>query len=66
MNRADRINLDLDIRLSEIWTYIDNDDYDDDQLEILATLLRASYAAGYIDGTLEDGTLFTDHGARRP
>lgn len=61
-----RLELDLDLRLTELWREIDA--VDKLSLEVVAALLRAAYGQGYIDALREsdEATLLKAHGLRVP
>ena len=70
--RDDATELDLDIRLAEVWQLafgVEDTDVDDRwDLEMVGIHLRAAYMRGYFDATTEapKGQLFRDHGYRVP
>jgi hypothetical protein len=69
-SRIDLLELDIDLRLSDLWR--EALDVDEWNLQTVAAFMRAAYGKGYCDALTEDtpGSLCEEHGysipARRP
>ena len=61
-----RLDLDLDLRLRDVWRQIDH--FEQLTLEVVAALLRAAYGQGYVDALREtdEAALLKAHGFRIP
>ena len=67
--RIDRLFLDVDIRLREVWEQaFDIDDGGEWDLQLVGELMRMAYGRGYMDALQEpvEGLLLRDHGYRIP
>ena len=64
--RIDLLELDIDLRLADLWR--EADDVAEWNLEVVAAFIRAAYGKGYCDALTEDapGSLCHDHGYRVP
>jgi len=65
-SRIDLLELDIDLRLAELWR--EAAEIGEWNLEIAAAFMRAAYGKGYCDALTEDapGSLCLDHGYRIP
>jgi hypothetical protein len=65
-SRIDLLELDIDLRLADLWREAAG--IDEWTLEVVAAFMRASYGKGYCDALTEDlrGSLCADHGYRIP
>ena len=70
IDRLDRLALDIDLRLREVWEFafdikFDHGSFD---MESVGVLMRAAYGRGYMDGLEEpvEAQLCRDHGYRVP
>ena len=65
-SRIDLLELDIDLRLSDLWR--EADEVTEWNLEIVAAFIRAAYGKGYCDSLTEDdpGVLCLEHGYRVP
>jgi len=65
-SRAELLELDMDIRLSELWEQASREEHWD--LEKVGQYMRAAYGRGYCDNLREDdsGKLIKDHGYKIP
>ena len=64
--RIDLLELDIDLRLTELWR--EAADISEWNLEVVSAFMRAAYGKGYCDALTEDapGALCADHGYRVP
>jgi hypothetical protein len=64
--RIDLLELDIDLRLSDLWR--EAVDVSDWSLEVVAAFIRAAYGKGYCDSLTEEsrGELCVEHGYRMP
>ena len=64
--RIDLLELDIDLRLTELWR--EAADVSEWNLEVVSAFMRAAYGKGYCDALTEDapGSLCADHGYRVP
>jgi hypothetical protein len=64
--RIDLLELDIDLRLSELWR--EAADISEWNLEVMAAFMRAAYGKGYCDALTEEspGALCHEHGYRVP
>jgi hypothetical protein len=64
--RIDLLELDIDLRLSELWR--EASEITEWNIEVVAAFMRAAYGKGYCDALTEDspGSLCHDHGYRIP
>ncbi len=64
--RIDLLELDIDLRLSDLWR--EAVDVSEWSLEVVAAFIRAAYGKGYCDALTEDepGRLCAEHGYRLP
>lgn len=73
-NRADRLEIDVDSRLSNLWRSLDDAAFDmgltSEQVAFTAAYMRAGYGKGYCDALEElpydHGRLIKDHGYQMP
>ena len=65
-SRTDLLELDIDLRLAELWR--ETADVDEWTLEIAAAFMRAAYGRGYCDALREKqrGSLCREHGYQVP
>jgi hypothetical protein len=65
--RQHRLELDLDLRLLELWQYLPADG-DAAEPELVSALIRAAYGCGYTDALKEEtpGSLLREHGYPLP
>jgi hypothetical protein len=65
-SRIDLLELDIDLRLSDLWR--EAYDIDEWNLEVVAAFIRAAYGKGYCDALVEEspGSLCQEHGYRVP
>jgi hypothetical protein len=65
-SRIDLLELDIDLRLADLWR--ETLDVSEWNLEVVAAFLRAAYGKGYCDALTEElpGALCADHGYRVP
>jgi hypothetical protein len=65
-SRIDLLELDIDLRLADLWR--EADDVDEWSLEVVAAFIRAAYGKGYCDALTEEqpGSLCEEHGYRIP
>jgi hypothetical protein len=65
-SRIDLLELDIDLRLADLWR--EADDVDEWNLEVVAAFIRAAYGKGYCDALTEEqpGSLCEEHGYRIP
>ena len=69
IDRIDRLALDVDLRLREVWPFAFDFDNDDAwNLETVGVLMRAAYTQGYVDAHTEavPYLLYRDHAYRLP
>ena len=70
--RIDLLELDIDLRLSDLWCQLDDTAFDErwtpKQVDIVASFIRAAYGKGYCDSLAEDtpGQLCLEHGYHVP
>jgi hypothetical protein len=64
--RVDLLELDIDLRLSDLWREAMT--IDEWSLEVVSAFMRAAYGKGYCDALTEEdpGSLCADHGYRVP
>ncbi len=64
--RIDLLELDIDLRLTDLWR--EALDVDEWNLEVVSAFMRAAYGKGYCDALTEDtpGSLCSDHGYDLP
>ena len=64
--RIDLLELDIDLRLTDIWR--EAAEITEWNLEVVAAIMRAAYGKGYCDALTEDspGSLCEEHGYRVP
>ena len=65
-SRIDLLELDIDLRLTELWREAAG--IEEWSLEVVAAFMRAAYGKGYCDALTEElpGSLCADHGYRVP
>jgi hypothetical protein len=65
-SRIDLLELDIDLRLSDLWR--EAADVAEWNLEVVSAFMRAAYGKGYCDAFTEDnpGSLCQDHGYEIP
>ena len=65
-SRIELLELDIDLRLADLWR--EASEIDDWNLEIVSAFMRAAYGKGYCDALTEEspGSLCHDHGYRIP
>lgn len=72
IKRIDRLELDIDTRLSELWQELwASDDFavihaDERAREIFAVFMRAAYGRVYMDALKDKGELCLEHGYALP
>ena len=72
IDRIDRLQLDLDLRLREIWEFAFDIQFDRGRdrftVDDVGVLMRAAYGRGYMDALEEpvEASLCRDHGYRMP
>ena len=66
VNRIDLLELDIDLRLTELWR--EAADVSEWSLEVVSAFMRAAYGKGYCDALTEDepGSLCVEHGYEIP
>lgn len=65
ISQIERLELDLDTRLAQLWEQIE--DIDEWTLGRVAACMRAAYGQGYIDGQSEEfGKLHRENGYKIP
>lgn len=66
--QVERLELDVDTRLLDVWATLDGLRDEDITLELAAKLMRAAYARGYADALGEDvwARLYVDNGYALP
>ena len=64
--RIDLLELDIDLRLSDLWREADG--IEEWSLEVVSAFMRAAYGKGYCDALTEEdpGSLCAEHGYRIP
>lgn len=67
LSRSDRLQLDIDMRLREVWAYAFDAGLDCD-MEMVGLLMQAAYGQGYVDAHTEavPALLYRDHGYELP
>ena len=65
-DHIERLQLDLDLRLREVWNFAFDMEFED--LESLGLLIRAAYGQGYVDAHTEvvPAQLYRDNGYALP
>ncbi len=65
-SRIDLLELDIDLRLSDLWREAAS--IEEWSLDVVAAFMRAAYGKGYCDALTEElpGSLCADHGYRVP
>ncbi len=65
-NRIDLLELDIDLRLSDLWREASG--IEEWSLEVVSAFMRAAYGKGYCDALTEEepGSLCAEHGYRVP
>jgi hypothetical protein len=65
-SRIDLLELDIDLRLADLWR--EAGEITDWNIEIVAAFMRAAYGKGYCDSLTEEspGSLCLEHGYRVP
>ena len=60
-SRIELLELDIDLRLADLWAEAWVDEW---SIDVVAALMRAAYGKGYCDALTEDdpGSLCRDHG----
>ena len=70
IDRLDRLALDIDLRLREVWEFAFDIQFDHDTFDLgsVGVLIRAAYGKGYMDALQEpvEASLCRDHGYRMP
>jgi hypothetical protein len=70
IKRIDRLELDIDTRIGELWAVMWEDfpDLVDDAetRKTVAVFMRAAYGRGYMDALKDKGELCREHGYRLP
>lgn len=66
VNRIDLLELDIDLRLTELWR--EAADVSEWSLEVVSAFMRAAYGKGYCDALTEEdpGSLCVEHGYEIP
>ena len=67
--RLDKLELDIDIRLRDLWAKLDADpNMTDEQKKLISSYFRAAYGHGYSDALIDEepGQLHKENGYRVP
>ena len=71
-SRSDLLEIDIDLRLPELWRELhfraSAEEWPEERLELVAAYMRAAYGKGYCDALTEEspGALCVEHGYRMP